>query len=528
MILSTVSYLKYMSRGDVLQLTDISFVTKLSEITDFVDPKLFLNWKLILPFVAAALFGAFLVKLFKNEKFNVNIRVIVPILSIMLISLLFCTEASQENILPDFGLDINIRYSLEKAHESNGVVFGLYTNYLLNKVEVPAGYSKEAVFNILDNVEVSEEKMEIKPNVVVIVSESFFDPTVLSNIEFSRDPIPNIRKIISEYTSGKIISSTFAGATSNVEFEFFTGNSIAYLPYSTYPFLDMTERFETNVPTIQKDFKANGYKTIGVHTYFGDFYSRDEVYPNLGFDEFISQENIENPIYNGKYISDETFVDEIIKQLESNEGPLFVYGLSMQNHTPYTMDNFSDGSKVQIVSDNLSDIAKDKMTAYVKGLYDTDKAIQRLIDYVEKSDVPTIVLFFGDHLPSQYEAYLESDFVSTNISQDWNVEEMYKVHSIPFFIYDNFEFKDSYSHDELIGVSFLGNYLSNYIDLDKSIFFEFLDDISYTSIRDRLFVDKYGNYFSKPTKEYENEIEKFKMIQYDILYGEQYINEYLN
>lgn len=526
MIISTISYLKYMSRGDVLQLTDISFLTKMGEVTDFLDPKLFLNWPLITSFIIATIFGVFLIILIKECRINTKIRITLPIISLLFITLLFGTKISQGEILPIFGLDTKVRYSLENVHEMNGVVLGLYNNFLLNKVEIPVGYSQKAVFNILDEVKIKNRNMTTKPNVIVIMSESFFDPTVLPNIEFNKDPIPNIRKLISNYTSGKLITPTFAGGTSNVEFEVFTGNITGYLPYSTYPYSDMTNRFETNIPTIQKDFKANGYETIAVHTYDAEFYSRHKVYPNLGFDKFISQSEIDNHIYRGLFLSDETFVNEIINQIENSKEPLFLFGLSMQNHTPFSMEYYEGSSDVEIVSEGLSEVARDKMTAYVKGINDTDKMIQKLIDYIDNSETPTVLLFYGDHLPSQYETYLETGFVSTKVSQDWNTEEMYKIHSIPFFIYDNFNIKEEYSQNEMVGAAFLGNYLSNYVEIKKSIYFNFLDSLEYISYRDRLFVDKDRKAYVKPTKEYITDIEKHKMLEYDILYGNQYINDY--
>ena len=102
---------------------------------------------------------------------------------------------------------------------------------------------------------------------------------------------------------------------------------------------------------------------------------------------------------------------------------------------------------------------------------------------------------------------------------------MYKVHSIPFFIYDNFGYKEEYSHDYELGAPLLGNFLSNYVGINKSSYFHFLDTISYRTIRDRLFVDEDGKVSTKPYGKYLEEIEKYKILQYDILHGERYINK---
>ena len=418
-------------------------------------------------------------------------------------------------------------------------MFGLYSNLIMSKVQKPVDYSKEKVFEILDEISKegqlveSGEKIGIKPNVIMIMSESFFDPTILDEVSYSKEPIPNLKKLIENYTSGKFISSTFAGGTSNVEFEAFTGESIAYLPYGAVPYTDLQENI-ASVDTLPKIMKNNGYKTFALHTYDKTFYNRDVNYANIGFDEFYGINELYNPEYFGKYVSDETFVENIIKIIEDNPSfsgdfesqPLFIWGVTMQNHTPYATINYSEKLEIEVSGEKLTEKAKDTLAAYVNGLHNSDKAIQKLIDYLEKSDSPTVVLFFGDHLPSLYEAYLDSGLIHTKDTTKWSAEEMLRLHTIPFFIYDNFSYKSDYSSEEKIGNAFLGNYLCNYIGIDKPIYFEFLDTLEFKALRDRLFVDKNIIPYEKVHNEYEEMVNNHKILQYDILYGEKYINEY--
>ena len=206
--------------------------------------------------------------------------------------------------------------------------------------------------------------------------------------------------------------------------------------------------------------------------------------------------------------------------------PLFIWGVTMQNHTPYSVANYTDELEIQVSDGIVSEKAKDTLTAYVNGLNNSDKAIQKLIDYLEKNETPTILVFFGDHLPSLYDAYLDSGFIHTRDTTKWNSEEMLKLHTVPFFIYDNYKYKQEYSNDEIVGNVFLGNYLCNYIGLEKSMYFKYLDMLNFNAIRDRLFVDKNMNAFEKVTDEYKEIINDHKILQYDILYGEKYIDEY--
>lgn len=526
LILSLISFLKYEIKGEVLQVADVNFLENIGGVTSFVDLNSIFRWKLILPLIVAVIFGIVFSKLIGKKKLNLKNRLLRIGIPIVILGVLFGTKFSQNNLLPMFGLDVNLRYTPEVVAERNGIILGLYTSATQNKIEEPADYSKEAIFSIMDEIKVESSKTEIKPNVIVIMSESFFDPTVLENISYSKDPIPNIRKLMTNYTSGNFISSTFAGGTANIEFEVFTGNSIAYLPYGICPFLNMEDMFNRDIPTIQKDFKRNGYKTVAIHTFDGTFYNRTSIYPKLGFDEFIFKENIEEPKYNGLYISDETFIDKIIEQFEKSNDPLFLYGLSMQNHTPFSMSNFSSSLEIDVDAKFESTEAEDKLKAYIKGIYDTDKTIGRLIEYLENSDRPTVLLFYGDHLPSLLETYEETGFINTKTTTNWGTEELYKTHSIPFFIYDNFNLKDSYLHDLELGAPFLGNYLVNYVGIEKSNYFEFIDTVKYRSIRDRLFVDSEGKSYGKVPENYLEETNRHRIMQYDILHGENYIADY--
>ena len=367
-----------------------------------------------------------------------------------------------------------------------------------------------------------------KPNVIVIMSESFFDPTVIPNVKYSEDPIPNFRKLFSNNESGKMISATFGGGTSTVEFELFTGETTEYLPYGTVPYTDLPKNIK-GLDTIQRVFKENGYETIALHDYEGSFYNRNEVYPYLGFDEFIESKDMEEVGYYGKYISDYTINKNIELQLEKNRNdnhPLFIWALTMQNHTPFQTSNFTEGfDKIKIEESNLSESAYDKLLAYVNGIYESDLQLKYFIDYIEQYDEPTVVLFFGDHMPSLYEIYDETRMITTRVTSEWSPEEMFKMHTTPYFIYDNFSKKEP-THDNITGVVILGNKLLNYVGIKKTPYFYFMDTLNYLALRDRLFVDDEGKIYDSVTDKCKEKTYEHKMLEYDMMYGKNYIKEY--
>ncbi len=326
-----------------------------------------------------------------------------------------------------------------------------------------------------------------------------------------------------------MVSITFAGATANVEFEAFTGEPTEFLPYGTAPYTDLTEEIR-HCGTIQKVLKKNGYKTIGLHTYDGEFYNRRENYKYLGFDEFKDMNEMENPGYYGKYVSDKTMTENIIKELEDNKNgrkPVYIWALTMQNHTPYATSNYDeDALKIKVSGDMLSDEAMDKLTAYVNGVYESDRCLKTLIDYLDNSETPTVLLFYGDHLPSLYEAYYDTGMITTKDTSKWTTLEMYEMHQIPFFIYNNYNLKKEYSHNEVIGAMLLGNRLLNEAGIKKTSYFNFLDTLNYLALRDRLFIDDEGNISEGITEKCLEKANEHKMLQYDMLYGKNYIREY--
>lgn len=536
-IITLISHLKYTVRGEVLLLNDFQLAGEADGLLSFIEPSMILQAPMILSVLLVLAITIFLCICKIKTRRNHSAIVLGGLL--LTTYLVFGNSWTSAPLLRVFGVDNQVRYDVNQVQEKEGVLLGLYSNDKMNQLEVPANYDAEHVAEIMEEVEIAKKEQGSSsgdwllqgklPNVIMIMSESFFDPTVLKNIEFSQDPLPNFHALSQIYTSGNLITSTFAGGTSNIEFEAFTGNSIAYLPYGSVPYTDYQEVLK-RVDTLPKMMKENGYKTMALHTFDKTFYHRDENYANMGFDEFWGVEELENPEYFGRYLSDETFTRNVIKMIENNpDEPLFIWGVTMQNHTPYATANFDEELEITVDGENLGEVAKDKMTAYANGIYHSDMALQQLVTYLSESDKPTILLFFGDHLPSQYEAYLDTGVIHTKDTTQWNAEEMLQLHTLPFLLYDNFEGEDMHIQNETVGAAFLGNYLCNAIQkvapFQKSKYFDFLDTLTFQAIRDRLFVDEKGVPSIRIPAAYEEMVEKHKILQYDMMFGEQYLKK---
>ncbi len=545
--LPVISKLKYDIRGEVLLLNDFSLISNPKEMLQFVEISGVLKSTLILT-ILFIIFTTALIAVKAKEKVNRKSTFISLLLSVAFVIVVF----TNSNILKSFGINENVRFSPNIIHDKQGTLLGLYSNAVMNKVEEPKNYSKQYIYEILDkaNMEYAlnhEEKSDafgdaIKgrseeyPNVIMIMSESFCDPTVFPNIKYSKDPIEYIKdlpkkNIKGNITFGNLITTTFAGGTSNIEYEAFTGNLSVFMPYGTVPFIDLSSNI-SSVQTIQKVFKNNNYKTVAMHSYEGTFYNRDKAYPDIGFDKFIDSKKMKDAGYYGRYVGDVTVYKNIIDEIEEHEKvnkdqPIFIWALTMQNHTPYTAKNFDkDALYIDVSGDNLSSIAKDKLLGYVNGIYESSKRLEILIDYLEETNRPTILLFYGDHNPSLYEVYVDTKMISTQDTNKWTEQEMLKMHTVPYFIYQNYNNSIKLKNTQYVGTMQLGNMLLNLSNVDKSSYFKFLDTINYVSIRDRLFVDESINPHFEIQPQYFSKIEEQKVLQYDMIYGKNYVDEY--
>ncbi|MDR2182747.1 MAG: LTA synthase family protein [Clostridiales bacterium] len=300
-----------------------------------------------------------------------------------------------------------------------------------------------------------------RPNVIVVMSEAFMDPNVIYNLEFSTNPVSNLHRLSADHISGDVIVPVFGGGTANTELEFLTGSplffmgSAYYVPYSNtgrYFFRDI----QTAMPHL---FRANGYRAVAVHPFTRYFFARGLVYPRLGFEDFIAYEDMDlgeyfydklgrlvTPAYKGLYVSDEFFTDEIIAQIllaEEDGQPLFLFGISMQNHWEYWGNKYYGWPQdVTSYSPFLNEEELARVDAFVQGIYDADKQLGRLIDFIEARDTPTIVVFFGDHMPIMGlhtdRFFQDLGFISDHRPGMWNEDDRRKMFSMPYLVWSNF------------------------------------------------------------------------------------------
>lgn len=349
------------------------------------------------------------------------------------------------------------------------VTFAMNLEYVY--VEKPDGYSLELAENILEVYEVGEDiveqetqeksadssqnvsdtsEKETLPNIIVIMNEAFSDLSVLGDFTTNEDYMPFLHTLQSGYENtitGNLTVSVCGGNTANSEFEFLTGHTMDFFPVGSIPY---QQYIKEETPSMARQLADLGYITYGVHPYNASGWNRDTVYPNLGFAESRFLSDFSNRKYIRNYVSDQTAYDKIIEIYEQKEEgtPLFAFEVTMQNHGGYT--DFYENFTLDIFVEEFSHPALDQYLSLIKV---SDAELEKLISYFEKEEEDTILVFFGDHQPSDYVVNPILRFNGVNTS-NMSVEEAKLRYIVPYVIWANFDISEETNADT--DISYLG------------------------------------------------------------------------
>ncbi|GFZ34436.1 hypothetical protein CSC2_49620 [Clostridium zeae] len=387
-----------------------------------------------------------------------------------------------------------------------------YDEYISDK---PKGYSKESINSVIDklskykDMKVSSE-VNIKPNVIVIMSESFWDATQLKGVDFDKDIVENVKKDI----KGSIVSPVFGGKTAKVEFEVLTGLSNYFINPGVIPYNVYLRR---PTPSIANVFDKNDYDTIAIHPNDKTFYNRDKVYKYMGFNRFIDIDGFDKEKdLKGTNVADEKVMDMILKQVSSGDNPKFIFAVTMQNHDPY----YNEYSKLEVntSSKNLNEAEMSILSNYASGIYDADRAFGKLINTLKTSDKPTLVYYFGDHLPrlgrpiGVYDVYNSLNYFNDKEKIDSDINS----YSTPLAIWSNY--KEIPTLASKISPAQLSLHILKEAGVSYPVYFNILDQLS----KEHPYLQSYLN-----GKDIQSEqlVKDYKVIQYDLLFGNQYLNE---
>ncbi|MCU5064068.1 LTA synthase family protein [Bacillus cereus] len=530
-ILCIVNYLKLIFRGDPLYPSDFTQITHMQSVIPMVMD--YFSWSyifvIIVSIVACIVAGIYMRRYIQNVKIHLGIRALLVVGSIfVLYAYGNFANTFMNKVFQKSGVDF-VLWNQNENYASNGFVLGFISNLDTTVMEKPKNYSKENMLQIANDIKkqysgnIGNQKKKEKPNIIFVMSESFWDPTKVTNLSFSEDPVPNLHHYIENFPGGQTISPTFGGNTANVEFEALTSYSMSLLKPGSIPYQQVITN-KKEVPSIPTALKKEGYYTSAIHSFGRTFFKRDDVYKVLGFDKFNAEDTMENVDIDGDYISDLAMSKEIIAELEEQKQPTFIHAVTMQNHFPFTEGRF--GENLIEISGLENEESKGELETYTEGLRRSDEALQYLIEQLDNLDRPTLLVFFGDHLPSlgtNKSFYKENGY----ITNEKTPSERLAMAQTSLLMYANFDMPND--NIGLVSPIHFSNLIFDYAGLNKSLFYQFLSELykEIPVLRDELKVDKNGEVINDLTKKQNEMLEQYKMLQYDLLVGNQYSKDIL-
>lgn len=521
-----INSVKFKTLGQYYYPWDNSLVGELGGVSknivnlDFSKPLLFLVLGIVL-----------LIWLLKKEYFKGTDLRLKPLqrllaLGLAVVSIGALVYHKEWNIDPELNaLGVrNYAWAPVHSYQNNGSVLAYLINYRMNYVQKPENYSKEQIAAVVNDITATYTannqgkagQPAVKPNIIVVMSEALWDPNQLSKVKFSQDPMKNLN----EARKSSFVSPTFGGYTCNVEFEFLTGMTMKFLPPSSVPYQHFIKK---SMPSLPRELKKNGYTAAAIHPYHPWFWGRDKVYPLLGFDEFIAEDAFEGARKKGYYVSDDSVMDKVIGKIETTEEPLFVFAVTMQNHGPYK-DNRYKGTEIQITGQDPA-MKEQILDTYSQGVLDADRAFKKLTDYVDASDEPTLVIQFGDHLPSlgdNFEMYQKYGYIREGVTayQDMTPEEQLKLRCTQVSAHSNYKDIELPAY---VSPSMLSARILAYTGSEMSDYYQMLYGLSekFTCIYGQNIIDNNG--VIAPMD--EKTAQEYWELQYDLLVGKQYFTE---
>lgn len=288
--------------------------------------------------------------------------------------------------------------NISEAYDTYGFAYCFCTGAVDMGVSKPPFYSRAAVNWLLGNMEEPATPREL-PNIIMVQLESFFDVARLDDVSFGENPIPVFTELRERYTSGFLAVPSIGAGTANTEFEVLSGMNIDFFGMGEYPY--NTILHEEACESVAWDLKSLGYTGTAIHNNSGTFYGRNEVLAQLGFDTFTSIEFMENVEYNPiGWAKDAVLTQEILKALDSTRDQDFIFTITVQGHGKYQRGVDSiDTEHLGITWDTDPD-DENALAYYAGQLSETDAFIGQLIEALSRRAEPTVVAFYGDHLPN--------------------------------------------------------------------------------------------------------------------------------
>ena len=443
LLLGFINYFVYMFRGNEFSFSDLrSIGTGLSVADNY---RLRLEDRGAYVLLATTLFFALVCRCRVSFVHRVHMRIMAVMGAVL------CGIIVAANVY-----NVNTETWEQKGSYRNGYILNYVLGIRDSFISAPEGYSAEAVAKLEETYKVKETSAPLtdrEPTIIVIMNESFADLGVLGELRTNMPLTPFYDSLYENTTKGYALSSVFGAKTPNSEWEFMTGNSMAFLPEGSVVY----QQYINSTPTsIVSGLKGRGYTCVAMHPYYASGWSRNQVYPDLGYDEMHFIEDFDQTKLIREYISDRELYEKVIERYENRKvnEKLYLMGITMQNHGGYTETHENFPENYYKIGRSYTDANQ-----YFSLVHESDEALEYLISYFSEVDEPVEIVFFGDHQPS-----LNSSFYPilngkglSGLTED----ELEKLYMVPFFIWTNYD-----TPEETVEITSL-NYLST-LTLEKA------------------------------------------------------------
>ena len=421
----------------------------------------------------------------------------------------------QPQCLAAFGVETDV-WDQTGAYRNGGAVAVFLRNTEFMQVTPPEDTTAERVSAIVEGAdEVPSAAVNVEhPNIIAIMNESWADFESFGNLSLS-ESVTDYIDSLDNTIRGKAYASVFGAGTSASEFEFLTGNSMAFLPSGSIPYQQYVLGPTASLASI---LKAEGYSTLAFHPGERASWQRDRAYPRLGFDSYKCGDDMDVPqTFEHGYVSDQSDFEQIIWELEHKEEgkPLFLFNVTIQNHGGYTVPDYPAQVTVADAPGEYP-MAEQYLTLAGK----TDAAFRALVEYLRVFDEPTIVIMFGDHQPSVEQGFLDLAYGVTQ--EQMTMEQYMGKYYVPFVIWANYPLPGT--GPETTSLNFLGQYLLRYAGIAGTPYGDFLWQLQeeLPALTFVGYTDAAGRAYSHlETNDFTARIEDYQRLQYNNLFGGQ-------
>ena len=486
----------------------------------------------------------------KTPKYNLVTKVISRVFtgtfsSVLLILFYFTSVFADMGVKPDF-------WNQTRGYHNYGFVFNFFCNTKYLYMNEPSGYNPDEVGDFVSS-RVEDEKepennaqvSENSPNIICIMNESLSDLSVLGEFTTNEDYMPFLRSLTENTIRGNLYVPVIGAGTSNTEFEFLTGHTTAFLPSGSNAYMLYVNN---PIASLVSTLEGQGYSSFAFHPYYAAGWKRPTVYKNLGFNRFISLENVmdiklmqeyqdagndsdylaqlmqyaypNNPnMLLRQYISDSYNYEWLIKDFEAHDSkqPYFVFNVTMQNHGGYSSSCINFNESIYTTSTTK---AYNKVNKYLSLVKASDDAFKQLIEYFSKIKEPTIICMFGDHHPSVETGFI-AEVMGVSSLNNLTIEQEQSRHITPFYIWANYDIEEK-TVDKLSA-----NYLSSLVlktaGVELTEYNKYLLNLSQVlPVIDTVgYIDADNNYYRwSDTSPYSGVLDEYEKIQYNNVFDQ--------